>query len=80
MKIIIYSTNTCPICVKTKELLTKWGLPFEQKMIDEDRKLMSEFSQVTNGARMVPQIVIDGKHIGGFSDLTELHMDGFFDN
>jgi len=26
----------------------------------------------------VPQIVIDGKHIGGFSDMTELHMDGFF--
>ena len=25
------------------------------------------------------QLTIDGKHIGGFSDLTELHMDGFFD-
>ncbi|SEH96007.1 [weak similarity to] glutaredoxin 3 [Bathymodiolus azoricus thioautotrophic gill symbiont] len=48
-------------------------------MIDEDRALMAEFSEVTSGARMVPQIVIDDKHIGGFSDLTELHMDGFFD-
>lgn len=54
-------------------------MPFEQKMIDEDRALMVEFSRVTDGARMVPQIIIDGKHIGGFSDLTELHMDGFFD-
>ena len=80
MKIVVYSTNTCPICVKTKALLSKWGLPFEQKMIDEDRSLMAEFSKVTDGARMVPQIVIDGKHIGGFSDLTELHMDGFFDS
>jgi hypothetical protein len=34
-------------------------LPFEQKMIDEDRTLMAEFSKVTNGARMVPQILID---------------------
>ena len=78
MKIVVYSTNTCPICVKTKELLNKWNLPFEQKMIDEDRANMVEFSKVTNGARMVPQLTIDGKHIGGFSDLTELHMDGFF--
>ena len=78
MKIVVYSTNTCPICVKTKELLTKWDLPFEIKKIDEERSLMVEFSRVTNNARTVPQIVIDDKHIGGFSDLTELHMDGFF--
>ncbi len=68
-----------PIFVKTKEVLNKWNLPFEQKMIDEDRANMVKFSKVTNGARMVPQLIIDGKHIGGFSDLTELHMDGFFD-
>ena len=79
MDIIIYSTNTCPICTKTKELLTKWDLPFVQKMIDEDRTLLAEFSKVTNGARTVPQITIDGKHIGGFNELTELHIDGFFD-
>lgn len=79
MKIEVYSTKTCPICVKTKDLLNKWNYPFEQKMIDEDQALMAEFSKVTNGARMVPQIVINGKHIGGFNELTELHMDGFFD-
>ena len=79
MKIVVYSTHTCPICVKTKALLNKWNLDFEQKMIDEGRTLMAEFSKITNGAKTVPQIVIDDKHIGGFSDLTELHMDGFFD-
>ncbi|MFP6776476.1 MAG: glutaredoxin domain-containing protein [PS1 clade bacterium] len=79
MNIVVYSTNTCPICVKAKDLLTKWDLPFEIKMIDTDRSLLAEFSKVTDGARTVPQIVIDGKCIGGFSELTELHMDGFFD-
>ncbi|SHN92474.1 hypothetical protein BHECKSOX_875 [Bathymodiolus heckerae thiotrophic gill symbiont] len=44
MDIVVYSTNTCPICVKTKELLDKWNLPFEQKMIDEDRAVMAEFT------------------------------------
>jgi len=40
---------------------------------------MKEFVDVTNGARTVPQIIIDGKPIGGFSELTELHMDGELD-
>jgi len=79
MDIEVYSTHTCPICTKTKDLLTKWNLPFEMKMIDTDRSLMAEFSKVTEGARTVPQITIDGKWIGGFNELTELHMDGFFD-
>jgi glutaredoxin 3 len=79
MNIVVYSTNSCPICVKAKDLLTKWNLPFEVKMIDTDRLLLVEFSKVTDGARTVPQIIIDGKCIGGFSELTELHMDGFFD-
>jgi glutaredoxin 3 len=79
MNILVYSTNTCPICVKAKDLLTKWNLPFEVRMIDTDRSLLAEFSKATDGARTVPQIIIDGKCIGGFSELTELHMDGFFD-
>jgi glutaredoxin 3 len=41
---------------------------------------MKEFSAVTNGARTVPQIVVDGKCIGGFTELTELHMDGGLDH
>jgi glutaredoxin 3 len=40
---------------------------------------MREFAETTNGARTVPQILIDGKPIGGFSELTELHMDGELD-
>jgi glutaredoxin 3 len=40
---------------------------------------MQEFVVATDGARTVPQIVIDGKHIGGFTELTELHMDGELD-
>jgi glutaredoxin 3 len=41
---------------------------------------MKEFSVVTNSARTVPQIVIEGKCIGGFTELTELDMDGELDH
>ncbi len=71
----VYSTGICPICDKTKTLLSKWGIPYEEVRVDKDQASLREFSQITNGARTVPQITIDGKWIGGFSELTELHME-----
>lgn len=76
----VYSTGVCPICDNTKQLLKKWGIPYEEVRIDTDIQGRREFSIVTNGARMVPQITIDGKWIGGFSELTELHMDDGLDH
>lgn len=78
-RIKIYSTARCPICRKTKKLLSKWSIPFAELRIDEGAAAMREFATITNGARVVPQIVIDGKWIGGFSELTELHMEGELD-
>jgi glutaredoxin 3 len=44
-------------------------------MIDTDPAARRAFSTATNGARTVPQIIIDDVCIGGFTELTELHMD-----
>ena len=76
----VYSTGICPICDKTKTLLVKWGIPYDELRVDTDQAALREFSQVTNGARSVPQITIDGKWIGSFSELTELHMDDKLDD
>ncbi len=76
----VYSTAICPICDKTKSLLNKWGIQYDEVRVDQDRAALREFSQVTNGARSVPQITIDGNWIGGFSELTELHMDNKLDD
>ena len=72
----IYSTGTCPICDKTKALLKKWDIPYQEIRVDQDRDGLIEMAKITNGARSVPQITIEDKWIGGFSELTELHMDG----
>ena len=74
-RVKVFSTGTCPICDKTKTLLKKWNIPYDEARIDTDKEEMREFVQITNGARTVPQISIDGQWIGGFSELTELHMD-----
>ena len=79
-RVKVYSTAHCPFCIKAKQLLTKWNIPFEEAMIDSDMSARREFATATNGARTVPQIVIDGVCIGGFTELTELHMDDKLDH
>ncbi|HSW53363.1 MAG TPA: glutaredoxin domain-containing protein [Sulfuricaulis sp.] len=79
-RVKIYSTGACPYCQKAKALLQKWNVPFEEVRIDTDRGRLAEFARVTHGARTVPQILIDGKCIGGFTELTELHMEGGLDD
>lgn len=76
----VYSTGICPICDKTKSLLAKWGIPYEEVRVDQDQSGLREFSQITNGARTVPQITIDNNWIGGFTELTELHMEDELDD
>jgi glutaredoxin 3 len=78
-RVKIYSTGTCPLCQKAKALLSKWNVPYEEIRIDTDRAALAEFTRVTDGARTVPQILVDGKRIGGFTELTELHMEGGLD-
>ena len=79
-RVKVYSTGTCPICDKTKQLLVKWNIHYEEVQVDQDRSGFKEMATITKGARTVPQITIDGAWIGGFSELTELHMDGELDS
>ncbi|NNE62486.1 MAG: hypothetical protein HKN34_00245, partial [Gammaproteobacteria bacterium] len=65
----------CPVCSKAKTMLRKWNIDFEDIPLDNESAQL-DFNKVTNSADTVPQIIIDGELIGGFSELTELHMDG----
>ncbi len=78
-RVKIYSTGRCPMCDKAKALLSKWRIPFQEVRVDQGRSGLVEMSRLTNGARTVPQIAIDGKWIGSLVELTELHMDDKLD-
>ena len=78
-RVKVYSTGVCPICDKTKTLLDKWGIAYEERRVDQDRAALREMQELTAGARTVPQIAIDERWIGGFTELTELHMEGELD-
>jgi len=78
-RVKVYSTGHCPMCQKIKNLLGKWKIPFQEVRVDRDRSGLVEMARLTNGARTVPQVAIDGKWIGGFMELTELHMEDKLD-
>ena len=77
-KIQIYSWAVCPFCVRAKELLTRKGLKFEEINLDgKDDELNA--LRARTGLRTVPQIFIDDKLIGGFTDLAALDSRGELD-
>ena len=74
-KIQMYTTAWCGFCVRAKMLLEQRGLSFEEIRVDDDPEFRSKLEQMT-GSWTVPQILIDGKPIGGFSELWQLDRDG----
>jgi glutaredoxin 3 len=75
-KIEIYTTSSCPYCVKAKTLLIKKNASFEEIDISNDADLRQAMIQKTGGRTSVPQIFIDGRHIGGCDDLYALDKTG----
>lgn len=77
-KIIIYSKEVCPYCVRAKNLLDRKGAKYQEiKIIDDSTK--DEMIKKSGGRMTVPQIFINEKHIGGFDDLSALDKKGELD-
>ena len=75
MKAIVWSKDSCPYCVQAKMLLTQKGIEFEERKIG-DGWTKEQLLEVVPNARTVPQIFLDGKYIGGFTELkTKLLAD-----
>jgi len=67
----IYGKEQCPYCDMAKALCEQKGMDYEYKQygIDFDRSYMTE---IFPGARTFPQIIVDGRKIGGYTELKEL--------
>ena len=66
--ILIYTTDTCPYCVRAKQLLQGKGMVYTEIRVDLDDSEREKMI-ARSGRRTVPQIFIDDQHIGGFDDL-----------
>lgn len=69
MLIKIYGTEGCHFCKMAVELAKSMMKDYEYIDAAED---MNEFSKLFPSARTVPQITVDGEHIGGYSDLVKV--------
>lgn len=71
MIVEIYSKPACPFCVQAKALAEREGADLTYKMLDEDFT-REELFEIFPGARTFPQIIVDGKKIGGFTEFKSL--------
>jgi glutaredoxin 3 len=78
-EIEIYTTKVCPYCVRAKRLFDKKGAAYKEIDVSNDEELRTSMTARAGGRRTVPQIFINGEHIGGCDDLYALDAAGGLD-
>lgn len=78
-KVEIYSSQFCGYCARAKRLLSQKGVDFVNYDVIEDPEKRTEMVARAQGRTSVPQIFIDGQHVGGCDELHALDRDGKLD-
>ncbi|HHX35194.1 MAG TPA: glutaredoxin 3 [Gammaproteobacteria bacterium] len=78
-KVIIYSSDWCPFCVRAKTLLSKKGIAFEEIRVDGKPDVRAQMAKKAKRTS-VPQIWIDELHVGGCDELFALERAGKLDS
>jgi len=78
-KVEIYTKMTCGFCVRAKRLLDMKKVDYEEIAVDMGGPKKAEMVKRAGGRTTVPQIFIDGRHIGGCDALMTLEYDGKLD-
>jgi glutaredoxin 3 len=77
-KVQVYSKRQCPYCVRAKALLQKKGVAYEEIDVEHDDAKRTWLVEAS-GQRTVPQIFVDGRPLGGYSELDALEKQGKLD-
>ncbi len=78
-RVEIYSSMFCGYCARAKALLARKGVAFEEIDVLEQPDRRPEMVERAGGRTTVPQIFIDGTHVGGSDDLAALDRQGKLD-
>ena len=78
-KVEIYTKMTCLYCYRAKSLLKQKGVEIDEIGVDFAGEKKQEMIQRAGGRMTVPQIFINGRHVGGCDDLFELESAGKLD-
>lgn len=75
-QVILYTGRFCPYCTMAKRLLANLGVTeIEEIRVDTNPEAFAKMQEST-GQRTIPQIFINGTHVGGYTDLAALHQQG----
>ncbi|PIE56623.1 MAG: glutaredoxin 3 [Desulfobulbus propionicus] len=77
VNIEVYTTSRCPYCIRAKKLLDSKGVTYHEIDVTDDGR--ADLVERAGGLRTVPQVFINGKHLGGCDDLYELDKSGELD-
>ena len=75
-RVEIYTTMLCPFCWRAKKLLEERGVTYQEVDVMCDGSLRNEMRQRAGGRTSVPQIFINGQHVGGCDELYALDRAG----
>jgi glutaredoxin 3 len=78
-RVEVYTKFGCPYCARAKRLLDEKGVDYEEFEINSVPGKREEMLTRANGRTTVPQVFIDGRHVGGSDDLAELERSGQLD-
>ncbi|HEX7255191.1 MAG TPA: glutaredoxin domain-containing protein [Gaiellaceae bacterium] len=74
-RIQVYTTRWCGYCVRAKALLEERGIEYDEVSLDDEPAFRQTLFDLTGGWT-VPQILVDGKPIGGYVELWRLDQAG----
>ena len=73
--VLMYTTAMCPYCVAAKNFLKSRGAAWTEIRVDTDAAQRAQMWEKTRRSS-VPQIFINGTHVGGYDDLVALDRSG----
>ena len=79
-KVVIYTGPICNFCSAAKHLLSKKKIKYEEIDIGGNLEKRDEMLKKSNGAKTIPQIFVEEKHIGGYVELKALETKGELDS
>ena len=75
-EIVMYTKTVCSYCDRAKSLLTDKGVTWQEINLDHHPEERERMIRMADGRRTVPQIFVNGEHVGGYGELA--HFAAYF--
>ena len=71
MNAVVWSKDQCMFCEMAKDLLAEYNIEYEERNISKGEWTREQLQEAAPGSKTVPQIFLDGKYVGGFTELKQ---------